>query len=105
VLTSGDEVIALVDWEEAHHDWPVWDLANAVGTFCDDGDGLDPAAVAAFVAAYRDAGGTAPARHDDLVVPLVGVKRTLEILRAPTDRDPVWPLQIRNAKSLARLAV
>jgi Ser/Thr protein kinase RdoA (MazF antagonist) len=106
VLLAGDAVTAVLDWEEAQVDWLTWDLANAIGTFCSTGDDydLDPDACRAFVAAYRAGGGTAPARDDDLLVPLVRVKRILEVLRAPSDRDPRWEHQRRNLRSLERLA-
>jgi Ser/Thr protein kinase RdoA (MazF antagonist) len=104
VLMSGDEAVAVVDWEEAQVDWLTWDLANAVGTFCSGaGEDLDRAAGERFVAAYRAAGGTAAPRDDELLEPLVRVKRILEVLRAPTDRRPRWDHQRRNLRSLARL--
>jgi Ser/Thr protein kinase RdoA (MazF antagonist) len=103
VLVAGDDVVAIIDWEEAQPDWPTWDLANALGTFCAAGDDLDPDACRAFVAAYRAAGGAARPEDDDLLVPLVRVKRILEVLRAPTDRHPRWEHQRANLRSLAAL--
>jgi hypothetical protein len=78
-------------------------LAGALGSFCGTGDGIDGAAAARFVAAYRAAGGTAAPDDDDVLLPLVRVKRILEVLRAPTDRDPRWEHQRRNLRSLANL--
>jgi Ser/Thr protein kinase RdoA (MazF antagonist) len=103
VLVSGDEVIAIIDWEEAQADWLGWELANALGTFCGVEDDLDREAARRFVAAYRAGGGRAPQRDDDLLLPLLRVKRTLEILRAPTDRDPRWEHQRANLRSLDKL--
>jgi Ser/Thr protein kinase RdoA (MazF antagonist) len=103
LLLASDEVTGVVDWEEAQADWAVWDLANAVSTFCARGDDLDREACARFAAAYRAAGGTAPAEEEDLVVPLVRVKRILEVLRAPTDRHPRWEHQKANLRSLRNL--
>jgi Ser/Thr protein kinase RdoA (MazF antagonist) len=106
VLADGaGAVAAVIDWDEAQHDWLVWDLAMAVGTFCADEDAgpLDRDAVRAFVAAYREAGGPVPPEEDELLVPLVRVKRVLEVLRAPDDREPRWDHQRRNLASLAGL--
>jgi Ser/Thr protein kinase RdoA (MazF antagonist) len=105
LVDAAGAVSAVIDWDEAQHDWLAWDLAMAVGTFCADGDAgpLDEGAVRAFVAAYRDAGGLVPPQEDDLLVPLVRVKRVLEVLRAPGDREPRWDHQRRNLASLAGL--
>jgi len=103
VLVAGGRVTGLVDWEEAHPDWATWDLATATWSFCHRGDELDRERAVAFVAAYRAAGGTAPEADDDLLLPLVRVKRVLEVLRARTDRDPQWELQRENLRALAHL--
>jgi Ser/Thr protein kinase RdoA (MazF antagonist) len=105
VLVAEDaRVTAILDWEEAHADWLTWDLACAAGSFCSHGDDFDRGAFRRFAAAYRAAGGPAREADDDLLEPLLRVKRVLEILRAPTDRDPRWDLQDRNVRSLAALA-
>jgi hypothetical protein len=44
-----------------------------------------------------------PCSPPDVLLPLVRVKRILEVLRAPTDRDPRWEHQRRNLRSLANL--
>jgi Ser/Thr protein kinase RdoA (MazF antagonist) len=104
VLIADGEVVGVIDWDEAQVDWLAWDLASAMGTFCAGGDGLDGEAGNRFVGAYRGAGGPVPPRDDDLLVPLLRVKRILEVLRAPTDRHPRWEHQRRNLRSLAKLA-
>lgn len=104
VLIAGDGLVAIIDWEEAQADWLIWDLANAIGTFCSDDDDLDPDACRAFVDAYRDAGGTVSRHDEELVIPLVRAKRILEVLRAPTDRHPRWEHQRGNLRSLEKLA-
>jgi Ser/Thr protein kinase RdoA (MazF antagonist) len=104
VLVAAGDTTGLVDWEEAHTDWLSWDLANALGTFCFAGDELDRAAARRFLAAYHEAGGTAPREEEDLLVPLMRVKRILEVLRAPTDREPRWPHQRHNLRALEHLA-
>ncbi len=62
-----------------------------------------PAAMAAFVAAYREAGGRVPPEEDDLIIPLIRAKRILEVLRAPTDRDPQWDYQLANLRAYVNL--
>jgi Ser/Thr protein kinase RdoA (MazF antagonist) len=104
VLVAGDELAGIVDWEEAQVDWVTWDLASAIGAFCSTGDELDLGASRRFLADYRAAGGTARACDDDLLVPLIRVKRILEVLRAPTDREPRWEHQRHNLRSLEPLA-
>lgn len=103
VLVAGGRVTGLVDWEEAHIDWATWDLATAMWSFCHRGDELDRERAPAFVAAYRAAGGTAREADDDLLLPLVRVKRVLEVLRARTDREPLWDVQRENLRALAHL--
>jgi hypothetical protein len=62
-----------------------------------------PSSERRFIDGYRSAGGIAPPRDDELLVPLVRVKRILEVLRAPTDRHPRWEHQRRNLRSLQNL--
>ena len=104
VLVHEAQPAAVLDWEEAHHDWVSWDLANALGTFCFTGDELDRGAARRFLHRYREAGGTAPREEGLLLVPLMRAKRTLEVLRAPTDREPRWAHQRHNLRSLRRLS-
>jgi Ser/Thr protein kinase RdoA (MazF antagonist) len=106
VLVATGRATALLDWEEAHIDWQVFELAQAVWEFARkerrgelDGDGAT-----AFVDAYRDAGGTVPPHEDDLLVPFVRAKRVLEILRAPADRHVDWDYQRENLLAAERLA-
>jgi hypothetical protein len=40
-----------------------------------------------------------PPEEDDLIVPLLRVKRILEVLRAPTDRHPRWEYQLENLRA------
>lgn len=97
VLVHDGRVAALLDWEEADVDWLVWDLASSLLHFSSTADGdLDMSAVEDFLDAYRTASGRVPPEEDDLIVPLLRVKRILEVLRAPTDRDPQWDYQLAN---------
>jgi hypothetical protein len=65
-------------------------LASSLWPSCADGNRLDQDAVTAFLDTYRAASGPIPPDEDDLIVPLVRTRRVLEMLRAPTDRDPRW---------------
>jgi Ser/Thr protein kinase RdoA (MazF antagonist) len=99
VLVHEGRVTALLDWEEAEIDWQVWDLASSLWPFCADGDRLDRRAATEFLAAYRAAGGSVPPDEDDLIVPLIRARLILEVLRAPTDRDPRWDHQLANLRA------
>ena len=100
VLVHDGQVTGLLDWEEADLDWLVWDLACSIGPFCSTPDGdLDRSAAAAFIDGYRASGGRVPSGEDDLIVPLLRVKRILEVLRAPTDRHPRWDYQLANLRA------
>jgi Ser/Thr protein kinase RdoA (MazF antagonist) len=103
VLVRDDEVVALLDWEEAHVAPLVSELANGVWEFCQTGDYLERESGAAFVAAYREAGGPVPGGEDDLIVPLIQAKRVLELLRAPADRRVDWEYQAHNLRSAENL--
>jgi Ser/Thr protein kinase RdoA (MazF antagonist) len=65
VLVARDAVVGVIDFEDAQVDWLTWDLACAVGTFRDTGDG---GACARVVAAYRAAGGGVAPADDDLLL-------------------------------------
>jgi hypothetical protein len=68
--------------------------------FCSTTDGdLDTSAMQDFLDAYRAASGRVPAEEDDLIVPVLRVKRILEVLRAPTDRHPRWDYQLANLRA------
>jgi Ser/Thr protein kinase RdoA (MazF antagonist) len=106
VLVVDDRAVGLVDWEEATVDWQIYDLANAVWEFSklkDERDDYDRAAGDRFVAAYREAGGTVPPDEDDLLVPLIRVRRIMEVVRAPTDRHVDWEYQRHNVRSFRNL--
>ena len=91
---------ALLDWEEADIDWLVWDLASSIVPFCSLAAGdLDRDAAQVFLDSYRAASGRVPPEEDDLIVPLLRVKRILEVLRAPTDRNPRWDYQLANLRA------
>ena len=99
VLVRAGVVVGLVDWEEANVDWVAYDLANAMWEFCE----YDANASADFVRAYREAGGTVPPREDELLIPLVRVRRIVEVIRAPYDREVDWDYQLANLTAFERL--
>lgn len=105
VLVREGAAVGLVDWEEAHVGWPAADLANGAWEFCRHPSGvdLDREAAARFGSAYREAGGPFAGDVDRLLVPLIRVRRVLEVLRAPTDRHVDWEYQRRNLEAFDRL--
>jgi Ser/Thr protein kinase RdoA (MazF antagonist) len=105
VLIHDGKVSALLDWEEADRDWLVWDLASSLSWFCTTGDGaFSTIALRDFVDAYRAASGRVSPEEDHLIVPLLRVKRILEVLRAPTDRHPQWHYQLGNLHAYQALS-
>lgn len=106
LLVADRRAVAVLDWEEADVDWQAYDVACAAWSFtvAEMSDQLDRGAMDDFVARYRDAGGTVPPSEDDVLVPLVRVKRILEILRAPTDRRVDWEYQLRNFRAAEKLS-
>jgi homoserine kinase type II len=104
VLIHDGRISALLDWEEADVDWLIWDLACSLWTSCNHRDEeFDANAATAFLAAYREVVGPVPPEEDDLIIPLIRVKRILEILRAPTNRDPRWDYQLANLRAYENL--
>jgi Ser/Thr protein kinase RdoA (MazF antagonist) len=99
ILVRDGRVVAIVDWEEANVDWVAYDLANATWEFC----GYDETVSAEFIRAYRAAGGTVPAAEDELLIPLVRLRRILELIRAPYDREVDWDYQLANLDAFERL--
>jgi Ser/Thr protein kinase RdoA (MazF antagonist) len=105
VLVRGRKAVGLVDFEEARIDWTAADLAGAIWEFCkhDDDETFDAAEADAFLRAYRAAGGVVPAAEDDLLVPLIRVRRILELPRAPYDREVDRDYQRANLDAFQRL--
>ncbi len=62
LLTEGDRISAVLDWDECRPEWLAWELARAIFEFCKDRGAhtLDEARAVAFLAAYRGAGGPVP---------------------------------------------
>jgi Ser/Thr protein kinase RdoA (MazF antagonist) len=105
VLVQDGQVTALIDWEEADIDWLVWDVASSLWPFCSTAGGeLDTTAMEDFLDSYRAAGGRMPTAEDDLIIPLLRAKRILEVLRAPSDRNPWWDYQLTNLQAYQALS-
>jgi Ser/Thr protein kinase RdoA (MazF antagonist) len=105
VLIQDGQVTALIDWEEADIDWLVWDVASSLWPFCSTAGGeLDTTAMEDFLDSYRAAGGRMPTAEDDLIIPLLRAKRILEVLRAPSDRNPCWDYQLTNLQAYQALS-
>jgi hypothetical protein len=90
---------------EADIDWLVWDVASSLWPFCSMAGGeLYTTAMEDFLDSYRAAGGRLPTAEDDLIIPLLRAKRILEVLRAPSDRNPCWDYQLTNLQAYQALS-
>lgn len=105
LLVREEEIVALIDWEEAHVGSLVSELANGVWEFTKSKatDDFDREEGARFIDAYREAGGPVPREEEELIVPLIRAKRVLELLRAPDDRHVDWDYQAHNLRSAENL--
>ena len=103
--TAGASWRSSTGTRRARLDWQAADLTSAAWEFAkvDSGARLDGARADDFVRACRAAGGTVPAGEDDLLVPLMRVRRILEVLRAPHDRYVDWDYQLRNLDAFRNL--
>jgi Ser/Thr protein kinase RdoA (MazF antagonist) len=99
VLTRGDRIAALVDWEEARIDWPAWELANAAWEVCKSGDALDSRRASAFVHAYRKAGGPG---ETEAFEPLLRLRLVADLLYSLTSRARGGPYDERYVEHLVR---
>jgi Ser/Thr protein kinase RdoA (MazF antagonist) len=82
LLVVGDTITALLDWDGCHPDWLLLDMSVATWEFCLDKPAhtLYLPQAQAFVGAYVAAGG--PVSEDELalVIPLMRLRRVIEIL-------------------------
>jgi len=109
VLAEGARITAVIDWEEAHPEWLVFELASALYEFCKDDERctLERARATAFLQAYREAAGPVPPSDDDLLLPFIRVIRLIEVLfsldqaRQGQPWDPAYTLG--NLRALENL--
>jgi len=83
VLTRGDTIAAVLDWEEARVDWPAWELASAAWEVCQSGDALDSGRATAFIHAYRKADGPG---ETEAFEPLLRLRLVADLLYSLTSR-------------------
>ena len=59
LFDAGDEIVAVLDWDDARVDWTGWDVGTALLEFCAGPAGIDLDATqcSSFIAEYRRAGG------------------------------------------------
>lgn len=84
LLTDGEQITALLDWDGCHPDWLAIDLSNGMWEFChvDETHTLDPNAARAFLVAYVEAGGPIRPEEVALLIPFIRGRRMLEVMWA-----------------------
>ncbi len=82
LLLVENEISALIDWDGCHPDWLLLDTSVATWEFCVDkaAHTMNIAPAQEFVQAYREAGGPIKEDEIDLVIPLICLRRVIEIL-------------------------
>jgi homoserine kinase type II len=84
LLMDGEEISALLDWDGCHPDWLILDVSTALWEFCleEPAHTLNTAHAQAFLDAYCAAEGPVTAEEFDLIVPLIRVRRMIEVISA-----------------------
>jgi len=84
LLTEGNTICALLDWDGCHPDWLVLDLSNALWEFCleDELHRLNLSHAQEFLAGYRTANGPVPSAEYDLIIPFIRCRRMIEVISA-----------------------
>ena len=94
LLVDGDQISAVLDWDECHPEWLSWELGRATWEFCKDEavHTLDEARAHMFLGAYLEAGGPVPMSEFDMLVPFMRCVRLQEVLAALGDalRGEAW---------------
>lgn len=88
VIVRRGRVCGVIDWDYARPDWLAWELARSTWEFAKDKrtHALRPERAAAFLSAYRAAGGPVPATEEALLIPFMRCVRLEEILHHLTER-------------------
>jgi homoserine kinase type II len=81
LLTQGDQISGIIDWDECRADWLCFELAFALWEFCGQ-EAFDQQQGVVFLHAYREAGGPVPHSEFDLIVPFMRCIRIMEVLSA-----------------------
>ncbi|MCB0128542.1 MAG: phosphotransferase, partial [Caldilineaceae bacterium] len=82
LLFADNTITALLDWDNCHPDWLLFDLSNAMWEFCHD-DATHSLVVSDaqhFLQEYVDADGPLPAPEFALIVSFIRCRRMIEIL-------------------------
>ncbi len=84
VLVDGGRVSAVIDWDEAHPDWLVYELARATWEFCRvrTEKNLDENRAFDFLQSYTEAEGAVSPADFDLLIELMRAVRLQEVLFA-----------------------
>ena len=109
LLAEGEQITALLDWDDCHPDWLVLDLSNGMWEFCHVGEILDITAARAFLQAYTEAGGPVKPAEFALLIPFIRCRRMIEVMVSlrgmvtggPWDESPDY--LVHNLLSLENL--
>lgn len=84
VVDGGGRISAVIDWDEAHPDWLVYELARATWEFCrlKAEKDLDENRAFDFLQSYREADGVVTPVDFDLLIELMRAVRLQEVLFA-----------------------
>ncbi len=98
LLVRDGMITAVIDWDNAHPDFLMQEVAWSTWEFCQtaSGDDLHPERARAFVQAYRDAGGPCKAEEFALLIPFIRwrlreeIRFNLAAAAAGQDWDPEY---------------
>ncbi len=73
LLARGDIIVAVLDWDNAHPDFLMQEVASSTWEFCKNASGDDwyPERVRAFLQTYREAGGPCQAQEYASLLPFI----------------------------------
>lgn len=84
LLFEGDQVTAVLDWDECGPEWLCYELGRATWEFCKSkgSHSLNRSWALGFLQVYQNAGGPVPPGSFDLVIPFMRCVRVQEVLFA-----------------------
>jgi Ser/Thr protein kinase RdoA (MazF antagonist) len=82
LLTDGNRLCAMLDWDGCHPDWLALDLSVALWEFCLEKatHRLNLSHAQEFLAGYRAANGPVPSTEYDLIIPFIRCRRMIEVI-------------------------
>ena len=110
VLFEGNRLTAVIDWDEAHADWLIYELSRAIWEFCRASElhaTLNKTAAQDFLQNYLQAEGVVSPTDFDLVIDFIRCVRLQEVLfsLAEAMRGEFWDAEytLFNLRSLENL--